>query len=155
MMTARRILIDSVLVALGVGFMGSAALAAEAQPPLFAVLSGGNEVSATGVANVGDANGYGSVAINVINRTTVCYAVVVDDIDTPIAMHIHEASAGSNGGVSIGLTPPASGNPGTSSECISGLDPTLLARIRTASTDFYINVHTGLFPGGAIRGQLF
>jgi hypothetical protein len=154
-MTARRLLIDSVLVALGVGLMVPAALAAEAQPPLLAVLSGGNEVSATGVANSGDANGYGSVAINVINRDTVCYAVVVDDIDAPVAMHIHEASAGSNGGIAIGLTPPATGNPGTSSECISGLDPVLLSRMRTMTTNFYVNVHTGLFPAGAVRGQLF
>jgi hypothetical protein len=155
MRTARRILIDSVLVALGVGLMASVVQAAEANPPLFAVLSGGNEVSPTGAANAGDANGYGSVAINMINRTTLCYAVVVDDIDAPIAMHIHEASAGSNGGISIGLTPPATGNPGTSSECISGLDSALLTRLRTQTTNFYVNVHTGNFPGGAIRGQLF
>jgi hypothetical protein len=155
MMTARRLLIDSVLVALGVGMIGSTALAAEPQPPLLAVLSGGTEVGPGGAANAGDANGYGSATINVISATTLCYAVVVDRIDAPIAMHVHEASAGSNGGIAIGLTPPATGSPGTSAECLTGLDPAILSRMRGMTTNFYINVHTGNFPGGAIRGQLF
>ena len=31
----------------------------------------------------------------------------------------------------------------------------LLARIRNTPGNFYINVHTGQFPDGAVRGQLF
>lgn len=155
MITARRVLMNSVLVAGVLGMIGPLAVAQEARPPLFAVLSGGNEVSPEGEANFGDANGYGSATVIVRGTDTLCYAVLVDRIDTPTAMHIHEASAGSNGGIVIPLTQPASGNPGAISECLEGVDPAVLRRLRSLTTNFYVNVHTGNFPGGAVRGQLF
>jgi hypothetical protein len=122
---------------------------------LFAVLNGGNEVSGTGQAAAGDVNGYGSATVMIRSNSTICYSILVSAIDTPNAAHIHEAFAGTNGGIVISLTAPTTGNPGTSSGCITGLSTTLVNSMRSNPSRFYINVHTGLFPSGAIRGQLF
>jgi hypothetical protein len=35
------------------------------------------------------------------------------------------------------------------------VDPALLDQLAQHPKRFYVNVHTGEFPGGAIRGQLF
>jgi hypothetical protein len=120
---------------------------------LFAVLSGGNEVSATD-PNAGDPNGWGSATIILRNRTSLCYAILVTGIETPIAAHIHEARAGQNGPIVQSLSAPAAGNPGRSSGCLTPTDAGLIGRLRSNASNFYINVHDGEFPGGAVRGQL-
>jgi hypothetical protein len=121
----------------------------------FAVLNGGNEVSGTGQANAGDPNGFGSAAVMIRSSTSICFAILVNAIDLPTAAHIHDNFAGRNGPVVVPLTAPSTGNPGRSSGCVSSLDPVLVTRIRTNPSRFYVNVHTRLFPAGAIRGQLF
>ena len=123
-------------------------------PPLFAVLLGGNEVSATGEANAGDADGRGSATV-LIDGTTLCFGLVVDGIGTPTAAHIHRNVAGLNGPIVVPLTHPDTGDPGASSGCVPGLDRTLLTQIQSRPSAFYVNVHTGVFPDGAVRGQLF
>ncbi len=120
-----------------------------------AVLNGGNEVSNAGQAVAGDPNGHGSASVIFIDGGRICFSILVDDIDTPVLAHIHENVAGRNGPIVVNLIPPGSGNPGASSRCISGIDPALLQRIRNSPSDFYVNVHTGAFPAGAVRGQLF
>lgn len=127
----------------------------EAKPTLFAVLVGGNEVSNQGQANVGDPDGRGSATINLPSATTLCFAILVTGIDAPVAAHIHQQAAGRNGPIVVTLTPPNAGNPGHSSGCVANLAPTLLTSITQRPWTFYVNVHTGLFPNGAVRGQLF
>lgn len=134
----------------------STALAQPTRAPLFAVLLGANEISATGQANAGDLNGNGSATVIIDGSTTLCFAVIVNGIGTPTNMHIHDGVAGVNGPVVVPLGPPfpATGNPGTSSGCVP-VGAALLNSIRNSSSRFYVNVHTTAFPGGAIRGQLF
>ncbi len=147
----------TVVVILVVGVMGITCGPLEAQEgrgALFAVMSGGNVVSKDGDADSGDRNGYGSATIIVLGIDSLCYAVLVDLIDTPTAMHIHERLAGSNGSVVIPLTAPDSGDPGAISGCITEIDPALLRQLRATPARFYVNVHNNTFPGGAIRGQL-
>jgi hypothetical protein len=50
-------------------------------PPLFAVLSGGNEVTNDGQANVGDPNGRGSATVILHDSNTLCFAILVTGID--------------------------------------------------------------------------
>ena len=128
-----------------------------AQPQTyFAVLSGGNEPSDEGTSAVGDPNGFGSATILVdSDRGTLCFAITVQNLATPAAAHIHRATAGQNGDIVVGLTAPTSGTPGASSGCISGVNKNLLISIKNAPGGFYVNVHTGEFPAGAVRGQLF
>ena len=122
---------------------------------LFAILNGGNEIDpTTGVANAGDPDGSGMAAVLIRDTDpTLCYAILVTGIDTPMAAHIHEGAAGVNGPVVVPLTPPETGNPGESEECISA-DAAVLTRIRQNPAGFYVNVHDAAFPNGAIRGQL-
>lgn len=123
---------------------------------LFAVLTGGNEVDANGVAGAGDADGRGSATVIVEpSRKVICFAISVTGIGTPIAAHIHRAPAGQNGDIEIGLTAPTGGNPGAASGCLSGVATPLLNSIVTSPEQFYINVHTQDLQGGAVRGQLF
>lgn len=128
-----------------------------AQPQtFFAVLSGGNEPSDEGQAGVGDPNGFGSATILVdSDRGMLCFAITVQNLATPAAAHIHKNVAGRNGDIVVGLTAPTAGAPGASSGCISGVNKNILTQIKNAPGGFYVNVHTGEFPAGAVRGQLF
>jgi hypothetical protein len=122
----------------------------------FAVLNGGNEISPAGAANAGDPNGFGTAHVMFAGSGQLCFGISVQGIATPTVAHIHEAEAGTNGPIVVLLTPaPAAGNPGSSSNCLSGISGALLNRIRNTPGNFYINVHNGQFPAGAMRGQLF
>ena len=123
--------------------------------PLFAVLNGGSEVNGAGQANQGDLNGYGSASIVLIGTTRLCFTIIVVGIDTPTVAHIHPGRSGVVGPPLIDLVAPTAGNRGASSGCLSDLDPADVAAIRRNPSEFYVNVHTGQFPAGALRGQLF
>jgi CHRD domain len=126
------------------------------EEPLFAVLLGGNEVSDSGASNAGDTNGRGSATILLEpGKRTVCFAITVSGIGTPVAAHIHQAPTGVNGGIVVTLTHPSAGNPGASSGCVNNVPAGLLNRIKNGPSAFYINVHTEDLPAGAVRGQLF
>lgn len=163
-MNLRRFFLAVAVVA-GIVIVGHSVAFAQGTTPFFAVLSGGNEVdSETGQANVGDQNGFGGATVIIVGDT-VCFGLVFDNIATPTVAHIHEQVAGQNGSVVVDflggaspVDPPESGNPGSLSGCVSGAaikDPDVLARIRRNPSNFYVNVHNGPFPAGAIRGQLF
>ena len=57
------------------------------------------------------------------------------------------------GPVVVPLTQPADGDPGASSDCVDVADP-LAADMLKRPSRYYVNVHTGLVPGGAVRGRL-
>src|SRR5688572_6392662 len=79
-----------------------AALAAEH----FAVLRGGNEVSPSGQANAGDPDGFGTASVVIVGPSQICFSIIVDQIGTPVAAHIHENVAGQHGAIVVPLTPP-------------------------------------------------
>jgi hypothetical protein len=131
--------------------------AAAQEIQIFAVLSGGNEVGPTGQANAGDPDGHGVAAITFRGggaQNIICMVVIVDKIAVPTAMHIHNNVAGQNAGVFQGFNPPPTGTGGRSGQCIP-LSAANAAAIKANPAGFYVNVHTGDFPGGAVRGQLF
>jgi len=122
----------------------------------FAVLKGGNEVSPTGQAAAGDLDGSGTATVTSPAAGRLCFSITVQGIGTPTAAHIHQADAGRNGPIVVPLVPiPGTGNPGTSSGCVSGIAAALLTDIRNNPGKFYVNVHNAAFPLGAVRGQLF
>ena len=120
---------------------------------VFAVMNGARELNPDLTRNAGDPDGFGSFSAHVTGNQ-ICYGITVSGIDTPVAAHIHKAPRTANGPVVIPLTAPSSGNPGTSSGCATA-DPALLADITARGPQYYVNVHTALFPAGAVRGQLF
>lgn len=127
--------------------------ASAARTPLFAAMSGANEIAEDGTKGVGDRNGGGSFSA-VIRGRQMCYGLAVRNIEDPVAAHIHRGGKNENGPVVVPLTPPSSGDPGASSGCVR-LERALIRAIRAYPRRFYVNVHTPDFPDGAIRGQLF
>ena len=121
---------------------------------LFAVLTGRKEVDAEGTRGVGDRDGRGSFTATV-DGGQMCFGITVKNIDAPVAAHIHRGGPNVAGPVVVPLEPhPTSGDPGASSGCVD-VDGDLARAILRNPHRFYANVHTGPFPGGAVRGQLF
>jgi len=134
---------------------------------LEAELNGRNEVSATGSKGVsGDPNGRGEAYVFGIDGdpTTLCYIIEVDKIAEldqapggPRMAHIHQGEAGTNGPVEVNLAFPQDGQAAdclTEGETGKGLDPGEVQQILANPSGFYVNVHNGEYPSGAIRGQL-
>lgn len=130
-------------------------------------LDGRQEVAPDGSrAIAGDPNGRGSVYVFGIDGdpTTLCYVLEVSKIaelelapGAPRAAHIHEGAAGVNGPVEVTLAWPQDGQAAdclTEGEAGKGLDPGEVQEILANPSSFYVNVHNGEFPGGAVRGQL-
>jgi hypothetical protein len=114
--------------------------------PLMATLDGASEVPGPG-----DEDGDGSLVARVnVGQGQFCYTLMVSGIDPATAAHIHEAPAGSAGGVVISLSAPSTG---TSSGCVT-ISKDLAREIVASPSDYYVNVHNPAFPGGAVRGQL-
>jgi len=133
--------------AVAVGVSSSIARA-PATKPLFASLTGAAEVPGPG-----DTDGLGAASVVFTGGNRICYSLVVNAIAKPVAAHIHEGRAGVAGDVVVTLKQPAKGNAGTSAACVAA-PAEVVNRIKANPKSFYVNVHTGPFPGGAIRGQL-
>jgi len=102
----------------------------------------------------GDPDGSG-VALVTINpgQREICWQLSVANIALPAtSAHIHQAAPGIRGAIVVALSPPDA--TGTATGCASDVNADLLREIRNSPESFYVNVHTSLFPAGAIRGQL-
>ena len=134
------------------------AIAGHSNPVLEADLKGRAEV---GVSNrlAGDPDGRGEAYVFGIDGDlrTLCYVLTVDKIGTPVAAHIHEGAAGTNGPVVVNLAAPADGNAAdclTEGETGKFVGNQTVAEILANPSNYYVNVHNAEYPGGAIRGQL-
>jgi len=119
-----------------------------AQTLVYNVLLRGNQevplVVTTGTGNA-------TVTINTTTNVVSVSGAYTTLMGTATAAHIHApARRGANAGVILGLT-PSGGTTGT----ISG-SGTLTAAQTQALLDglAYVNVHSSMFPGGEIRGQI-
>src|SRR5581483_9257770 len=82
----------------------------------------------------------------------VCYRLQAENLGGPaVAAHIHRAAAGTAGPVVLPLATP--GADGKSGGCAAAAR-SLVAQILRAPGSYYVNVHTGELPAGAVRGQL-
>jgi hypothetical protein len=80
----------------------------------------------------------------------VCWDIRVDHLTTPVVLaHIHQGGAGVNGPVVVDFMEPVNGLHG----CVHA-DGALIKQIRRHPADYYVNVHTTMFPLGEVRGQL-
>ena len=115
----------------------------------FANLSGANEVPPA------DPDGTGTAFISIVG-TTVNYSITANLIDAPTAQHIHSGVAGVNGPIVVNLPGVWVGS-GQGPWTLNGsttTDAGTAASIIANPAAFYVNVHNGTFPGGAVRGQL-
>jgi hypothetical protein len=110
----------------------------------------GNQETAPG----GDPDGTGTAKLR-LNRAErrVCYTIRVRDIDNVVAAHIHRGRKGVAGDIEVELIgSPRDGTRFTG--CTGGVARSLIRAILRRPGRFYVNVHTGDYPGGAVRGQL-
>jgi hypothetical protein len=146
--------------ALAVGVLGLAlgpvAHAQDRAPTTFvAVLSAENEVPG---CPAGEESGAGGRAIVRIDEDTgeITYRVVARRLPGTIAgspgAHIHVGAAGDLGPVvqALELTGRERGLVATG----TATTPALAEAILADPANYYVNVHTTVCPGGAIRGQL-
>jgi hypothetical protein len=112
---------------------------------LVATLRGSAEAPVPGAPG-----GVGAAAV-VVRGARLGYAIHVGGIDAPTAAHLHEGGAGTAGTPVVMLDAP--GADGRATGCAS-VDAGVAGRLTSAPRGFYVNVHTGRFPDGAVRGQL-
>ncbi|MGE5235905.1 MAG: CHRD domain-containing protein [Acidobacteriota bacterium] len=98
----------------------------------------------------GDPDGSG-IAVAVLDRSTVDYYLWVKNISTPTAAHMYKGGAGQTGDAVVDFAPAFSG-PQAAGSVVA--DPGVVSDILAHPDEYYINVHTSEFPGGAVRGQL-
>ena len=125
--------------------------------PLVARLLGANEVPPA------DPDGLGGAAITFdildpndpVAGAQACWDLSYSNLTgIPIAAHIHRGIAGVVGPVVVPAGASFTGLQANSSTGCVDMDPALATEITTTPSNFYVNVHTSDFPGGAIRGQL-
>ena len=109
------------------------------------VMNGANEAPGPG-----DPDGFGLAGFR-FEGTTVIYHMMVKNIAAPNASHIHRGAAGVPGPVVLALASVFPNNTATGTATASAA---LIDEIRSDPELFYVNVHNGDFPNGAIRAQL-
>ncbi len=108
---------------------------------LAADLAGANETGG------GDSDGKGAFLAEAdLDAGKLCYSLSAEAIATATMAHIHAGAAGANG-------PPVATLELTGGTCLD-MDREVLKAIAAAPQNYYVNVHNGEFPGGAVRGQL-
>ena len=89
-----------------------------------------------------------------LGQEEVCWEISTDNFTagttTVTGAHIHSAFEGQNGPIVVPLTAELDG---TSSGCTTVAREVADAIVKAPQV-FYVNVHTNLYPAGAIRGQL-
>ena len=146
-----RLFLTAILVAIGsLGALGPAgatlaSTASHGGRPLQATLLPENQIPPT------DSNGSGTALVTLNSgQGEVCWDISVTRLTSPVILaHIHQGGAGVNGPVVVDFMEPANGLSG----CVTA-DAGLIKQIRRHPADYYVNVHTTMFPAGEIRGQL-
>lgn len=146
----RRIRLTAALSALAVLGVAAAALAVDQNPnTLKANMTGGKEVPGPG-----DSNGTGTALVTLKGgQGKICAHITFSRIAKPLAGHIHKGGPQVAGGIVVSLFESSSGLSSPINKCKSA-SGALIRDIREHPGRFYVNLHNGPFPGGAMRGQL-
>ncbi len=140
--------IAAVLLSTAAAYAGDGGGATGSGTPtrLYTRLSGANERPTPN-----NSPGIGDAIVYVYPNNVVCTTVRVVRLTTPVTgAHIHIAPPTSAGPIVVHLNPPTSG---VSTTC-TAVSADLANALRTNPTNYYVNVHTQMFPGGEVRGQL-
>jgi hypothetical protein len=119
--------------------------------PFAATLTGAAEVPGPGDA---DASGTALLTLNQ-GQGEVCFELSWAGIDgTVTAAHIHVGSATVAGPVVVPLFAGAFQSTDSASGCVQDVSEELIKAIRHDPENYYVNIHSDVFPAGAVRGQL-
>jgi hypothetical protein len=161
-MSLRRFAVVLVLALLGAMVLAGSASAAKLDGakhggrPMATDLTGAEEVNpATGQRGAGDPDGSGTANITINpGHGEVCWEIEAENIMLPAtAAHIHVGAAGTAPPNNVVVTLTAPDESGSSSGCAQ-VSRELAKAILKNPENYYVNVHTSDFRGGAIRGQL-
>lgn len=150
-MPRNRFILPTALLAASIAGAALAQPAAEGGRKFTVELTGEAEVNAAGVPNQGDLDGTGTARLTINpGQRRICYDITVAGIAAPTRAHIHRAPVGSNGGVAVTFF---EANAVDLEDCVD-VSRALAIQIIKRPQDYYVNVHNGPFPGGALRGQM-
>jgi hypothetical protein len=147
----RRALVAAVTVVLV--FALTALVAPAAAAGARATLLAASLTGAQEVPGPGDPDGSGRAVVK-LSGDRACFLLKWSGIGAPVASHIHVGRRGAAGPV---VLPFFQGQLPDTLNAVAGCapaDPALVDAIVANPRDYYVNIHTGDFPGGAIRGQL-
>ena len=137
------------------GGMAAAPAASAALINYFVTMTGDQEVPGPG-----DSSGFasGTFTFDTTANTVswnVSYSGLVDVNDSADlqGFHIHVGGVGVAGAIVIDLGLGTSGGFGTL-DGMTNISSTLMLNIITNETGYYANLHTTIYPNGAVRGQL-
>lgn len=148
MSSVRRITITCPVAAVGM-LLGSVEFASgeSGGRPFTTDLTGAAEVTARGVPNQGDPDGTGTASLTINPGTgEVCWTIEVADVDPIMMAHIHSGASTTTGPIVVFLNP-------YTGDCTE-VPRELALAIITDPSSYYVNVHSTIYPGGALRGQL-
>lgn len=156
-MRRRSVLALFAALALALTVMVAPASAASMRAGVFRLtLTGNQEVTPTcsPPSVCGDPDAVARMILIVIPaRDTVCYLTKWTGIDgTVTAAHIHEAPVGVAGPVVVTLFTGTFGSSDRTRGCVSANG--LAAEIVANPSAYYVNIHSTVYPAGAVRGQL-
>ncbi|GGV74391.1 hypothetical protein GCM10010512_27470 [Streptomyces thermoviolaceus subsp. thermoviolaceus] len=119
-----------------------------------ATMTGNQEVPVAGGPAVGDRDGSAQALVQV-KGDRVTFALKWRGIGAPTLGHIHQGAAGVNGDVKVPLfTTAMPDTVDAAAGQVTVTDASLARQLRAHPSDFYVNLHSKEFPGGAVRGQL-
>ncbi|AWW43657.1 CHRD domain-containing protein [Streptomyces cadmiisoli] len=117
------------------------------------LMNGANEVPVEGGPAVGDRDGH-ALALMRIQGNEVSYAFTFTGVQTPTLGHLHKGVKGVNGDVKIPFfTEKLEDGTKFAYGTVTVRDNDLLEGIKANPENWYFNLHTAEFPGGAVRGQ--
>jgi hypothetical protein len=120
--------------------------------PFSTTLTGAQEAPGPGDP---DATGQADLRLNQ-GQNEVCFDISWANVDGVVsAAHIHVAPAGSPGPVVVPLfIGQAFEGTDAVSGCTQNVEAGLIKAIRQDPSAYYVNVHSQVFPAGAVRSQL-
>jgi hypothetical protein len=115
---------------------------------LAASLTGAQEVPGPG-----DPDGSGRALVR-LSGDQACFLLKWSRITAPVAAHIHVGRRGVQGGIVVLFFMGQLPDTLNAVAGCAAADPAVVDAIVADPRGYYVNIHTGDFPGGAIRGQL-
>jgi CSLREA domain-containing protein len=124
------------------------------------VLSWVNETDGAGTFGLGEPGATGTTTLTIDERTnSIAFEVDYTGVTGPFApapgFHIHEGGVAENGPVVVLLATGAQLEAEEDQVLSATVTPTFdVSEILDAPEEYYLNLHSTMFPAGAVRGQL-